>query len=267
MLLNGAKISYITVGGRTTAVVASVQKKTDVSAGPEEVGEEPEKAVEGDPDAEDTAKTKKSRVTKSAPGKKSKSSKEHPETTTLTQAPKGKSLAVEQDQATTPGVIDKEGKNATTEKIPETTTTTSAKKPYRKGRALKDEAGPPIPIPTDSKIATNGASTEPTSVAVKKRKAKTEAPDPGPTTAGAPSKKQKLTPSRSAIDYPADPAVSTEPVKAPQARKRTKATKKDGKSGTTSIEAVTAGAAAGEEEFWGTRRRSRRVSGRDPVGF
>lgn len=250
MLLNGEKMSFITVGGRTTAVVASVQKKT-------EIRNEPEKAAEGDPSVdEEMTKAKKSRVTKSAPGKKSKATKELQETTALAQSPEVKSRAVkEEDHSITPGVTVTEGKPKSAEELPETTNIIPAKTSHRKNRAVKEEAGPSIPEPTDTKVDTD---TAPTSVVSKKRKAKTEAPppDPVPTTSAAnpPSKKQKLTPSRSS-------AVATEPVTSTQARTKTKAAAKEDKSEATSKGAIIASAGDGDGE---TRRRSRRVSGRGP---
>lgn len=273
MLLNGAKISFITVGGRTTAVVASVQKKTEVSAGPEEASDEPKKAAEGEPDVEEeTTKAKKSRVTK-----KSKVTKEPEQATNLAQPPKGKNHAVKQeDHATTSGVTDTEGQHETAEELPEPTTAKPAKSSHRKNRAVKNEVGPSTAEFTDSKDETKST---PTSVTSKKRKAKTEAPPPEPgltttatTDAAKPaSKKQKPTPSRSTNERLTEPTGSTEPATAPPpARKKTKAAlAKDGtvnKSHTTSKGPVIsdAVAAAAEEEGWETRRRSRRVSGRGP---
>lgn len=273
MLLNGAKISFITVGGRTTAVVASVQKKTEVSAGPEEASDEPKKSAEGDPDVEEeTTKAKKSRVTK-----KSKVTKEPEQATTLVKPQKGKSRSVKQeDHATRSDVTNTEGKHETAEELPEPTITTPAKSSHRKNRAVKKEVEPSTTEFTDSKAETKST---PTSVASKKRKAKTDAllPEAGLTTtattdaANPMSKKQKATPSRSANENPTEPTVSTEPATSPPpARKKTKAAlAKDGtvnKSQTTSKGLIisNAVAAAGEGEGLETRRRSRRVSGRGP---
>lgn len=272
MLLNGAKISFITVGGRTTAVVASVQKKSEVSAGPEEASDEPKKSAEGDPDVEEeTTKAKKSRVTK-----KSKVTKEPEQATTLEKPQKGKSRSVKQeDHATRSDVTNTEAKHETAEELPEPTITTPAKSSHRKNRAVK-KVEPSTTEFTDSKAETKST---PTSVASKKRKAKTDAllPESGLTTtattdaANPMSKKQKATPSRSANENPTEPTVSTEPATSPPpARKKTKAAlAKDGtvnKSQTTSKGLVisNAVAAAGEGEGWETRRRSRRVSGRGP---
>ncbi|MCJ1428975.1 hypothetical protein MMC29_006888 [Sticta canariensis] len=284
-LLNGAKISFITVGGRTTAVVASVQKKTDALGRPEENSDEPEKAAEGDSGVEqEITKAKKSRLTNSAPAKKPKASKELQETTTLAQPPKGKSRAVKQkDHPTTPGITDTEGKPETAEELPKSTATTPAKTSDRENRVVKNEVGPPTPEPTDTKAETKAETYgAPTSIASKKRKAETEAPptESGPITtstsaANPPSKMKKTTPSRSSIDCSTELAVITEPVTSSQGRKKTKASAKDireGKSRTESKGALVTGAAvaasAGDEKRkpngGETRRRSRRVSGRSP---
>lgn len=263
MLLNGAKISFITVGGRTTAVVASVQKKTEMTTAPEQISDEPEKAVEEDPDVEeDTLEAKKGRVKNSAPGMKSKATKEPQEITTSAQTSKGKSRAVKQeDNPTTPDVTDTEDKHQNAKELSEPSTTTPVKKPHRKNRGVGDQVEPPTPEPTDTKAETNRAQTSATS---KKRKVTTEVPppSPGPThtttdTADPPSKKQKLTPSRSSIH---DPAVSAEPVTLPQARKKATAAATAGQSQPTSKGVATSAEGEGGE----TRRRSRRVSGRAP---
>lgn len=269
VLLNGAKISFITVGGRTTAVVANVQKKTEVFAGPEEVRDEPEKPAEGNQDEdEEKTKPKKSGARKLLPGTEGNSPRMlnvEEETT------KPKKSRARKRFPGTEWMTDTEVEPETAEELPETTTTTTpAKKSHRKNRAVKKEVGQPTPEHTDTKIETNSA---PTSVASKKRKAKTEAPppEPGPTTAtGAaspPSKKQKATPSRSATEHPTQPAVSTEPMTSPQAKKKTKAAAKGGgtdKKQKTAKGVAAAGAADGETGGGETRRRSRRVSGRAP---
>lgn len=267
--------------------MASVQKKSDALAQPEENRDEPEKAAERDSGVEqEITKAKKSRLTKSAPAKKTKASKEPQETTTVAHPPKGKSRAVKQkDHPTTPGITDTEGKLETAEELPKTTATTPAKTSNRENRVVKNEAGPPTPEPTDThaetKAETNGA---PTSIASKKRKAEAEPeappPESGPITtstgaANPPPKKKKTTPSRSSIECPTELAVSTEPATSSQGRKKTKASAKDireGKSRTESkgvlITGAVAAASAGKEEGkpngGETRRRSRRVSGRSP---
>ena len=100
-LPNGASIKHITVGGRTSAIVPSVQKKTGPVAGDLEGSEgEDEEAGDADADEKPDAKSKpRGGKSKSAKGKKEEVDDEaaEPEAEPVAKKPKGKKRTVKHE--------------------------------------------------------------------------------------------------------------------------------------------------------------------------
>lgn len=163
-LPNGEKVSYLTVGGRTTAIVASVQKKTD--EGKEKRDENGESGKEDEVEGEEAMDVAEERVKRKSPfeGKKKLNQKAEdlPPGPTIAEA---KHHSEKADRKTKLPTGAKQDEEESQPDVAETDTAddkaeTPAKKAKRKSKSApdveqEDEAEPPQSTPTPTTKTAN----------------------------------------------------------------------------------------------------------------
>ncbi len=148
-LPNGEKIVFVKVGGRTSAVVPSVQKKTGPVAGDVKVENGEESGADGDGNATGNEHKEEPKPTKKGRGKK-----------------KQETINAEAKETGEENGLEESGKEAGVEPEKEQPKSAKKQRPAKKRKAADDEvasdAGETEPLPKKSKGAKKVEAKEPT---------------------------------------------------------------------------------------------------------